>query len=409
MRSRILAVLLACGLVASPLAAQLPLPQLPLPRPGTVLDPVTGKVIDDVAGLENEALRQARRLENLRLERMELLARRNPDIIELDMAGAPARRGVILVMDASADELERAKNAGFLIGETDTIAELDIPFVRLEIPKGISLARAAKQLAQLMPEAMISPDNLHFASGTALAIPAIAARSGGSRTSRPVGVVDGAPGSAFPVREIRGFAQGAPFPSNHGSAIVSLLNHAGATQIRVADVYGTDKAGGNALAIAKAIGWLVGQGSKVINISLVGPKNALVAKAISQSQAKGVVIVAAVGNDGPAAPPAYPASYPGVVAVTGVDRRNRALIEAGRALHLDYAAPGADISGRNAKGQRMKLRGTSFASALVSARLAFTEPGAWRAQLDAEAVDLGKKGPDAQYGRGLLCATCRPR
>ncbi|WP_373289620.1 hypothetical protein [Sphingopyxis bauzanensis] len=34
-----------------------------------------------------------------------------------------------------------------------------------------------------------------------------------------------------------------------------------------------------------------------------------------------MLIVAAVGNDGPAAPPAYPACYRGVLAVTGVDAR----------------------------------------------------------------------------------------
>ena len=409
MRFHFIPALLACSLLAVPLAAQLSLPQLPVPRPTTILDPVTAEVLDDVKALKRGALGEARRLEKLRLERIALLARRNADIIELDAEGAPARRGILLVIDARADQLEKARTAGFQIGEKGTIAELDLPYVRLDIPKGITLAKAEKLLAQLMPGASISADNLHFASGSVVAAPAMTARSGSARTSTPVGVVDGAPGSALPVREIRGFAQGAPFPSNHGSAIVWLLNHAGATTVRVADVYGTDKAGGNALAIAKAIGWLVGRGSKVINISLVGPKNALVAKAISQSQAKGVVIVAAVGNDGPAAPPAYPASYPGVVSVTGVDRQNRALIEAGRALHLDYAAPGADIFGRNAKGQRMKLRGTSFASALVSARLAFTEPGAWRSQLDAEAIDLGKKGADTQYGRGLLCAACRPK
>ncbi|HEX4874988.1 MAG TPA: S8 family serine peptidase [Sphingorhabdus sp.] len=401
--------LLACSLLAAPLAAQLSLPQLPVPRPTTILDPVTGEMLDDVKALERAALSEAQRLEKLRIERITLLAKRNADIIELDVEGAPARRGVLLVLDASADQIEKARSAGFRIDENGTIEELDLPYVQLDIPEGMSLAKAEKLLAQLMPGASISADNLHFASGSVVAAPVMAAQSASARTNTPVGVVDGAPGSALPVREIRGFAGGAPFPSNHGSAIVWLLNHAGATNIRVADVYGTDKAGGNALAIAKAIGWLVGSGSKVINISLVGPKNALVAKAVSQSQAKGVVFVAAVGNDGPAAPPAYPASYPGVVSVTGVDRQNRSLIEAGRALHLDYAAPGADIFGRNAKGQRMKLRGTSFASALVSARLAFTEPGMWRSQLDAEAVDLGKKGADAQYGRGLLCAACRPR
>lgn len=409
MRIRIAPILLACGLLASPLAAQLSLPPLPLPRTGPVLDPVTGEVLGGVADIEREAARQARRLESLRLERIAQLARRNPAIIELDARGAPARRGTLLIMDARPDELEQAVSAGFTVRESGTIEELDLPFVRLEIPAGTSLAKAEQQLVELAPGATVSADNLHFASGTAGAAPAFLARAATTRIATAVGVVDGAPGASTQLRDMRGFAAGAPFPSNHGSAIVSLLSHAGATQIRVADVYGTDKAGGNALAIAKGIGWLVGQGSKVINISLVGPKNALVERAIRQSQAKGVVIVAAVGNDGPAAPPAYPASYPGVVAVTGVDRQNRALIEAGRALHLDYAAPGADIYGRNAKGGRMKLRGTSFASALVAARLAFAGPVSWRATLDAEARDLGKKGPDASYGRGLLCDACRPK
>jgi subtilisin family serine protease len=141
-------------------------------------------------------------------------------------------------------------------------------------------------------------------------------------------------------------------------------------------------------------------------MSIVGPDNPLLARAISAARGRGVVIVAAVGNDGPAAPPAFPASYPGVVAVTGVDGRNRALIEAGRALNLDYAAPGADITGSNARGRAVKLRGTSFAAPLAAARIA-AAGGDWRAKVDAEALDLGKKGPDAVYGRGLVCGNCR--
>ena len=179
----------------------------------------------------------------------------------------------------------------------------------------------------------------------------------------------------------------------------------------MADVYGTDKAGGNALAMAKGLGWLVARGSKVVTISLVGPRNAVLERAIRAAQRKGVVVVAAVGNDGPAAPPAYPASYNGVVAVTAVDGKRRALIEAGRALHLDYAAPGADIYGRNAKGKRIGLRGTSFATPLVAARLAraIGQGRDWRAALDAEAVDLGRKGHDDTYGRGLVCGGCTGR
>ena len=147
-----------------------------------------------------------------------------------------------------------------------------------------------------------------------------------------------------------------------------------------------------------------------MTISLVGPSTPVRARAVAAAQQRGVVVVAAVGNDGPAAPPAYPASYPGVVAVTGVDRRDRPLIEAGRALHLDYAAPGADLFAANATGARVKVRGTSFAAPLVAARVAaaLDNGGGWQSRLDNEARDLGPRGPDKLYGRGLLCGACRP-
>src|SRR3546814_17000765 len=81
----------------------------------------------------------------------------------------------------------------------------------------------------------------------------------------------------------------------------------------------------------------------VATISLVGPDNKLLAAAVTRAQQRGMLIVAAVGNNGPAAPHAYPASYRGVLAVTGVDAKDRLLPEAGRALHVDFAAPGDDV------------------------------------------------------------------
>src|SRR3546814_16350022 len=67
------------------------------------------------------------------------------------------------------------------------------------------------------------------------------------------------------------------------------------------------------------------------------------AAAVTRAQQRGILIVAAVGNNGPAAPHAYPASYRGVLAVTCVDAKDRLLPEAGRALHVDFAAPGDDV------------------------------------------------------------------
>ena len=177
----------------------------------------------------------------------------------------------------------------------------------------------------------------------------------------------------------------------------------------VADVYGRDPAGGNAVALARALGWMAERRVPVVAISLVGPSNPLVAKAVSQARARGVHIVAAVGNDGPSAPPAYPASYPGVIAVTAVDGRDRALPEAGRALHLDYAAPGADMAAAGLGRKVLRVRGTSYAVPLVAGRMALAAArgappvGA----LDAEARDLGARGPDRVFGRGLVCGRCR--
>ncbi|WP_428028053.1 S8 family serine peptidase [Altererythrobacter sp.] len=409
MHVRIFLISLGLALLAAPLSAQLGLPQVELPQTGTVLDPVTGSVLDPVLDVSEDVTRKAARLADLRERRLDRLVRRNRDIVELDAAGAPARKGTLLLIDASAQDIATAQSLGFEANGIERIDGLELVVTRLALPEGLTLAGAQRKLQEVLPQAEISADNLHFRSGPAAALPLMAqpvARS----IATPVGIIDGAPGDGIAVQAVRGFADGAPYPSNHGSAVTSLLRYAGVRTIRVADVYGTDKAGGNALAIARALGWLVESGSKVINISLVGPQNALLQRAVASAQAKGVVVVAAVGNDGPASPPSYPASYSKVLAVTAVDRHDRALIEAGRALHLDYAAPGADIFARNAKGGRMKLRGTSFATPLVAARLAATldHGGGWRQRLDAEARDLGKKGPDGVYGRGLLCGACRP-
>lgn len=397
----------ALALVTTPLAAQVALPRVQLPKVETVVGETLGTLDETRA----EVQRTVERLARDRLLTIERLVRRNADAIEFDAAGAPARRGELLVMDVPANALGPALEAGFTVLSREEVEGLDLSLIRLGVPEGVDLAEAQAALGMLLPQAQVSADNLHFQSGTANGAVLAASAQGSSGSAAPVGMIDGAPGPAVKVTETRGFAAGAPFPSHHGSSVASLLNHAGAGTIRVADVYGTDKAGGNALAMAKGLGWLVSRGSKVVTISLVGPRNAVLERAIGAAQRKGVVVVAAVGNDGPAAPPAYPASYDGVVAVTAVDGKRRALIEAGRALHLDYAAPGADIYGRNAKGKRIGLRGTSFATPLVAARLAraLAQGRSWRAVLDTEAVDLGRKGHDDIYGRGLVCGGCTGR
>jgi len=206
--------------------------------------------------------------------------------------------------------------------------------------------------------------------------------------------------------EQSGFA-GNPQPTGHGTAVASLIvgnqgPFRGAAQgasLFVADVYGGSRAAGSASSVVRALGWLASKRTQVINISLVGPQNRLVERAIQVLRARGVQIVAAVGNDGPAAPPQYPASYPGVVSVTAVDARQRALPEAGKAAHLDFAAPGADMAAALPGQGYSKVRGTSFAAPLATARLALT--GSIQ-RLGSEARP-GK----GRVGRGIVCGLCR--
>ena len=125
-------------------------------------------------------------------------------------------------------------------------------------------------------------------------------------------------------------------------------------------------------------------------------------------------MVAAVGNDGPAAAPLYPAAYPGVVAVTGVDGHRRILPEAGRGSHVDFAAPAADVSAAGLSGGYVTVRGTSFAAPVVAARLArwlpSPDPAEARGAVEAlgrQAIDLGAPGLDPIYGRGFVAVPRR--
>ncbi|MEC9067493.1 MAG: S8 family serine peptidase [Pseudomonadota bacterium] len=418
---RIFLIFAAIAVVSGPLAAQVALPGVQVPRVGEIVGPVTSELDRQI----DRGSRLAARLAQDRLREIDRFVRRHDRLVERDARGDPARRGELLVLDADKAMLDLARGSGYGVLETGTIEGLGIAFARLRTPEGSDLAEAERALAALLPGATVSADSLHFQSGeVAVGGPAIApggagaalplaaraaAAAGAGAGGVSVGVIDGAPGKAVPVAQVRGFAEGAPIASHHGSAVASLLASAGAGPIRVADVYGTDKAGGNALAIARALGWLSDRGTRVAVISLVGPRNPVLRRAVAAAQSKGMVVVAAVGNGGPAAPLAYPASYDGVVSVTAVDRRRRALIEAGRALDLDYAAPGADVFGLDARGKRVRLRGTSFATPLAAARVAraLGQGGRWRAVLDREAIDLGRKGRDEVFGRGLLCADCR--
>ena len=408
---------LTLALISTAAMAQIGLPGGALPRvgvPGLPLDLLqTEQVLENLG----------RVLEQARVDRLTRFVRSNREAVDFDEDRNAAVRGELVATGVSEDGIKAAQVRGFRLLSRDSVEGLDLAYVRFATPAKMSLAKAEEVLRGILPDTEIDADHIYF-QGSSGPMPAIATTlAAGAPVNASLGIIDGGVADHPSVSgrvEQTGFAKGAPSASSHGTSVAALMIGNGdikgarpGASLLAADVYGTDKAGGNASAIARALGWLAGRGVSVVTISLVGPHNALLKSAVAAAQRKGVIIVAAVGNDGPAAPPAFPASYPGVIAVTGVDGGGRALPEAGRAAHTDFAAPGADIVSATGAKKKARVRGTSFAAPLVAARLsslyarqsnAAVEPAVRK--LMAEAVDLGKKGYDPVYGHGLVCGKC---
>jgi subtilisin family serine protease len=198
-------------------------------------------------------------------------------------------------------------------------------------------------------------------------------------------------------------------PAPHGTAVGALMigkseRFSGAmpvAKLYAADIYCDEPTGGSASQIVQALAWLAKEQVGVINISLVGPPNQMLGRVVQAMVARGHLLVAAVGNDGPTAPPLYPASYPGVVGVTGVDPKRNPLPEAARGPQVMFAAPGSQMAAAAIGTPPYKLvRGTSFASPLVAALLAPKLAAPSPAQAAAAVSSLAASATAAGDGTG---------
>ncbi|EWH11783.1 peptidase S8/S53 subtilisin kexin sedolisin [Catenovulum agarivorans DS-2] len=166
--------------------------------------------------------------------------------------------------------------------------------------------------------------------------------------------------------------------------------------------------GATMLSLIRGLNWLTEQNVKVINMSLTGPDNALLQRAIKKVAAKPVVIVAAVGNAGPASAPLYPAAYPEVIGVTAVQKNQKIYRWAVRGQQVDFAALGVDMPVLADKQQVIRQSGTSFAAPIVAAHIACLINDKPTLGLEAklrlrnQAADLGEPGKDTVFGYGYI-------
>ena len=141
-------------------------------------------------------------------------------------------------------------------------------------------------------------------------------------------------------------------------------------------------------------------------MSLAGPPNSLLEMAVNKAQKLDMAVVAAAGNGGPAARPAYPAGYEGVIAVTAVDRNLQVYYRANRGMYIDFSAPGVNIIHVKAGGETTVSSGTSYAVPFVVAALAVLNENLSLPQsliqLSKSAKDLGDPNKDRIFGVGLV-------
>ncbi|MEO0679666.1 MAG: S8 family serine peptidase [Pseudomonadota bacterium] len=331
---------------------------------------------------------------------------------------------------------EAARAGGYRLRRTRALTGLDLILLSFDLPAGVTGPEAIEALEAAVNVATVGVNHAYAlqqsGGGAALdyADALLGWPAGGCAAAMPIGLIDTAVDPAAPpLAEVsvvsRSFVDGAEAPARHGTEVASVL--ADPRRLRGATLYSAAVAapagtGGRAGVdtLMLALDWLAAEGVRLVNVSLAGPYNKLLDQAMSRAQDRGLVVVAAVGNDGRAAEPLYPAAFDRAIAVTAVDADGRIYRNAVRGAHVDVAAPGVDVRVA-AQGDAHAARfvtGTSFAAPFVTARLAadpaFAAAGggvaAARAVIAATARDLGPAGADDTFGAGLLSAAgvCDP-
>lgn len=422
--------LLAMTMMATSATAQVRLPSNALPTlPIQTLPQRIGQV-------QSQSLYRLSELHRLEINR---LIRDNHRTVDRDPNGDPVIRNEVLGLSPTDSAMDGARSLGFIVDREQTLGAMNIRIVVFRAPPSMSTKKALSALREADPGGSYDYNHIysgggeisrdHGSSAGAMArdtAPPAPATSTSASSQVRIGLLDTGLDLTHPVfRDSVVHAWGCnnhAIPGAHGTAVASLLiGHSEvfhgvhpAAELYAADVYCGRPTGGAVDALAAAFGWLAQERIPVINVSLVGPKNAMLERVIGSLISSGYIIVAAVGNDGPAAPPLYPASYPNVVGVTAVDSRGHVLIEAARGPQVMFASPGADLAAADSDHGYAAVRGTSFAAPFVAALLAasFTAPDSAKAAaaIDAlaqTAVDLGAPGRDLTYGFGLVGADYR--
>ncbi|MDG4786379.1 S8 family serine peptidase [Micromonospora sp. WMMD1102] len=161
--------------------------------------------------------------------------------------------------------------------------------------------------------------------------------------------------------------------------------------------------------LPRAIREAVRRKARVLSLSLAAGAGEALKQAVEEAQAADIILVAAVGNRPDDAFVAYPAAYPGVLAVGASGRDGKIAPISVTGDKVGLVAPGVDIASTSRTGAYQVSDGTSDATAIVAGaaalvRAKYPELSAAEVihRLTATATDRGPRGHDPEYGHGVL-------
>ncbi|WP_416147532.1 peptidoglycan-binding protein [Salipaludibacillus sp. HK11] len=163
--------------------------------------------------------------------------------------------------------------------------------------------------------------------------------------------------------------------------------------------------------VLAAIDWAISKEVDIINLSLGSNEySRSIDEALTNAYDKGILSIAASGNDSSNSV-SYPAALANVIAVSATDKNNEIASFSNTGEEIEFSAPGVAIDSTTLNGDYAKSSGTSMATPHVAGVLALlieTYPDMnrddLRATLRDNALDLGPKGRDSQFGYGLVQA-----
>ena len=350
-----------------------------------------------------------------------------PPVLNTPAADINHEPDELLMLTSSMPEaIEAARilsNLSFRIKNRQQLEHLNVVLSVFRLPRGSDARQLQRQAALYLPDATLALNHRYTLQS--------ARHQAGQRLIRfnpdqtaclsnvHVGLLDTSVNLQHPALseraiEMMPLARPPLASASHATAIASLwlgrpdagfLPLMPGARLSVAVVFRDTPRGPDTTAalLLAGLDWLLGQQVEAVNLAFGGPENPLLSRALNTLMNHDILLVAAVGNQGPDAAPLYPAAQPDVVAITAVDAQQRIYRDANRGQQIDFAAPGVQIwaASENATAYHS---GTSFAVPfalavmLVEKRLG----GSAMENTQAKALDLGPPGKDNTFGWGLV-------